>query len=194
MKGNDLPIPAEGFYEAAPSLKKIFINQINIYVTPDQYFTTKSKEIFQKTRLTHHSGKESKKWLPGPNMSYWPQQLNFAVWCATTGCVISHSTLSLPAQVRALYLFHVYFTVRQILFQMGGIQSVSALSGDCTFDQKNNNYDVASYKRICSEFGVDPSCNFRYTRGDNHSLGSVYLPATGSGPFKAPQNEYPGYL
>ena len=36
LKGNDLPIPAEGFFEAAPRLKKIFINQINIYVTPDQ--------------------------------------------------------------------------------------------------------------------------------------------------------------
>ena len=53
-----LPIPAVSFGSAAPSLKKIFNNSIDIYATPDQYFTTKFREIFQKTRLTHHSRKE----------------------------------------------------------------------------------------------------------------------------------------
>ncbi|KAL9955185.1 hypothetical protein ACROYT_G036472, partial [Oculina patagonica] len=73
-KGSSLPIPAVGFHEAAPSLKKIFNSQINIYVTPDQYFTTKLREIFQKTKLKHTSGKESKRWLASQNMAYWPQQ------------------------------------------------------------------------------------------------------------------------
>ena len=71
-----LPIPAVSFHSDAPSLKKIFNNKIDIYATPVQYFTTKFRE---KTLITHRSGKESKKWLAGPNMSYWPQQLNFAV-------------------------------------------------------------------------------------------------------------------
>ena len=107
LKGDSLPIPAVGFHDAAPSLKKIFNDQLNIYVTPDQYFTTKFREIFQKTKLTHHSGKESKTWLAGPNIKYWPQQLNFAVWCATTGCGISReifddsSAIPLPPNVRA---------------------------------------------------------------------------------------------
>ena len=65
--GSSLPIPAVSFDSIAPSLKKIFNNSIDIYATPDQYFTTKFREIFQKTRLTHHSGKESKKWLGGRN-------------------------------------------------------------------------------------------------------------------------------
>ena len=56
--GSSLPIPAVSFDSAAPSLKKIFNNWIDIYATPDQYFTTKFREIFQKTRLTHHSRKE----------------------------------------------------------------------------------------------------------------------------------------
>ena len=56
--GSSLPIPVVSFGSAAPSLKKIFNNSIDIYATPDQYFTTKFREIFQKTRLTHHSGKE----------------------------------------------------------------------------------------------------------------------------------------
>ena len=196
LKGDSLPIPAVGFHDAAPSLKKIFNNQLNIYVTPDQYFTTKFREVFQKTKLTHHSGKESKTWLAGPNMKYWPQQLNFAVWCATTGCGISReifdNNYAMPENVRAFYKFHIYFTVRRILFQMGGIQSISALPGDPTFDQFNNKYDVASYKRICAEFGVDPSSDFRYTAGANHGLGSVYVYASYIGPAKEEGDIYPG--
>ena len=100
-------------------------------------------------------------------MKYWPQQLNFAVFCATQGCGVSReifdSGMNLPPQIRAFYKFHVYFTVRRILFQLGGIQSMSALPGDPPFNQYNNHYDVASYKRICSEFGIDPSSDFRYT-------------------------------
>ena len=57
---SSLPIPTVGFHESAPSLKKIFNNDIKIYVTPDQYFTTKFREVFQKTKLRHTSAKESK--------------------------------------------------------------------------------------------------------------------------------------
>ena len=66
LKGSSLPIPAVSFDSAAPSLKKIFNNSIDIYATLDQYFTVKFREIFQKTRLTHHSGKESKNGLEAP--------------------------------------------------------------------------------------------------------------------------------
>ena len=75
---------------------------------------------------------------------------------------------------------------------MGGIQSISALPGDPTFNQFNNKYDVASYKRICAEFGVDPSSDFRFTRGANHGLGSVYIYVTNIGPDKTSMS-YPGY-
>ena len=68
---------------------------------------------------------------------------------------------------------------------------MSALPGDPTFNQFNNKYDVASYKRICAEFGVDPSSDFRYTSGENHGLGSVYIYASYVGPVKSPTS-YPG--
>jgi len=44
-----LAIPAVPFDGKAPRLKKIFDDAIKIYVTPDQYFTTKFQEIFQDT-------------------------------------------------------------------------------------------------------------------------------------------------
>ena len=75
---------------------------------------------------------------------------------------------------------------------MGGIHSISALPDDPTFDQFNNKYDMPSYKRICAEFGVDPSSDFHFTRGANHGLGSVYVYASYIGPVKEEGDIYPG--
>jgi len=86
----------------------------------------------------------------------------------------------------------VYFTVRRILYQLGGIQSMSALPGDPPFNQYNNHSDVASYKRICSKFGIAPSSDFCFTHRENHGLGSVYVYATGAGPSKT-DYKYPGW-
>ena len=102
------------------------------------------------------TGKEARTWLGGSNM-------NFALWCATTGSSISREILlemQLSSQVRVLFQFHVYFTTRSNLFEMGDIQSVNALLGDLPFSQTNNPYDIPSYKRICSEFRVEPTTDF----------------------------------
>ena len=133
-------------------------------------------------------------------MGYWPQQLHFAHWCATTGCGVrqhllfkdkmkdgtdlTDSELHLPPQIRAILWFHVYFTARRILFQLGGIQSALALPGDSSFSQTDNNYDRASFERFCKEFGVDPSASFRFEKGANHGLGLVYVWFTNKGPVK----------
>ena len=139
----------------------------------------KFRNIFQQTGLTHTASAEAKTWLEGPNMKYWPQQLNFAVFSATQGCGISceifHIGLVLKPQIRAFYQFHVHFTVRRILFQLGGIQSMSALPGDLTFNPFNNHYDVASYNRLCDEFGIVSLSKFCFTHGKNQGLGNIYV-------------------
>ena len=170
-----LPIPAVDFTEPAPSIAKIFNQENRIYAMPDEFFVTKFRDIYQQTRLTHRSSAEAKTWLRGPNIKYWPQQLNFAVFCATQGCGISLEIFDsgLSLQISAFYQFHVYFTIRRVLNQLGGIQSMSALPGDPTFNPLNNHYDVASYKRICAKFGIEPSSDFRFTVGKNHGLGRV---------------------
>jgi len=174
-----LAIPAVNFAETPASLKKILNQPINIYVTPDVVFMRKFREIFQQTKLRYSTVAKSKRWLGGPRMQYWPQQLNFAMFCATQGCRISCEIfdrgMTLLPQIRAFFKFHVYFTVRRILYQLGGIQSISTLPGDPTFDKSNDHYHVASYKRICDEFGVDSSGNFHFTHGANHGLGSIYF-------------------
>ena len=170
-----LPIPAVDFTEPAPGIAKIFNQENRIYATPDEFFVTKFRDIFQQTRLTHTASAEAKAWLRGPNIKYWPQQINFAVFCATQGCGISREIFDggLSQQIKTFYQFHVYFTIRRVLFQLGGPKSMSALPGDPTFNPFNNHYDVASYKRICAEFGIDPSSDFRFTVGKNHGLGRV---------------------
>ena len=50
---------------------------------------------------------------------------------------------------------------------------------------------MASYKRICAEFGINPSSDFRLTKGANHGLGSVYIYLSYSGLEKT-EYDYPG--
>ena len=186
---NPLPISAVDFTESASSIKKMFAGLIKIYATPNSFFQVKLRDIFLQTNIKHYTAAESRAWLSGPNIRYWPQQLNFAVFCATQGCGISREVLELnmPEQIKAFYKFHVYFTVRRILFQMGGIQSMSALPGDPSFNPLNNKYDVASYKRICGEFGISPSSDFRFTGGKNNGLGNVFIwPGPEDGGFGYP--------
>ena len=188
------------------ALKDALVQQ-EIYVTPSDKFKIKFRDIFSDTVITHRSSHESRRWLAGPNFEYYPQQLNFAFYCATTGCGVSRrilfedkmrdgkndltdSELILPPQVRSFFWFHVYFTVRRILFELGGVQNSLPLPGDPAFSQTENKYDIPSFERICAEFGISPNADFRFTRGDNHGLGSVFKYFTYSGYFKTP-SKYP---
>ena len=185
-----LPVPTIAFSAATgQSVADLFNKEMKIYVSPTDYFTTKFRKIFKAPKIKVTSSKYARPWIKGPNMGFWQQQLNFAVWCATTGCGVSRemlfgggSTLELSEQLRTFYQFHVYYTTRKILYEMGGIQSKNALPDSSVFSEISNPYDVASYKRICAEFNVDPSTDFRYTRGKNGGLGTVYIWFTGTGP------------
>ena len=199
QQNKPLPVPAIAFSDSiTQSVGDLFDKQVKIYVTPTDYFPTKFRQIFTKTQIKFTTAKYARKWLAKPDMSFWPQQLNFALWCATTGCGVSremlfsnsNSTLNLSEQIRTFYHFHVYYTTRKILFEMGGIQSKNALPDDPAFNQQDNPYDVASYKRICAEFGIDPSTDFRFTYGQNHGLGYVNIMYS-DGPYAHKQWQYP---
>ena len=78
-----LPVPALGHADKPQTFE---FSNLEIFVTPKDSFKMKFRTIFVDTKLTHHNGKESHRWLNSPGIKYWPQQLNFAVWCATMGC------------------------------------------------------------------------------------------------------------
>ena len=205
-----LEIPAVPFNSETLNTIKDALVQQEIYVTPSEKFKIKFRDIFTDTVITHRSSHESRRWLAGPNFEYWPQTLNFAFFCATTGCGVSRRILfedkmrdgkndltdseaKLPPQVRSFFWFHVYFTVRRILFELGRPQNSLPLPGDTAFSQTENKYDIPSFERICAEFGISPNADFRFTRGNNHGLGSVFEYFTNSGytktPFKYPSKE-----
>ena len=207
-----LEMPAVPFHDEtreSGALKDNLVEQ-EIYVTPSDKFKIKFRDIFTDTVISHRSSHESRRWLAGPNLEYWSQTLNFAFFCATTGCGVSRriliedkmrdgkndltdSELKIPPQVRSFFWFHVYFTVRRILFELGGVQNSLPLPGDTAFSQTENKYDIPSFERICAEFGISPNADFRFTRGDNHGLGSVFEYFSYSGytktPFKYPSKE-----
>ena len=204
-----VPFNSEAASETLNTIKDALVQQ-EIYVTPGEKFKIKFRDIFTDTVITHRSSHESRRWLAGPNFEYWPQTLNFAFYCATTGCGVSRRILfedkmrdgkndltdseaKLPPQVRSFFWFHVYFTVRRILFELGGPQNSLPLPGDTAFNQTENKYDIPSFERICAEFGISPNADFRFTRGDNHGLGCVFEYFTNSGytktPFKYPSKE-----
>ena len=73
----------------------------------------------------------------------------------TTGCGVSSKLLfeddgelRIPKQVRSFLWFHVYFTIRRVIHEFGGIQNSVALPGDSAFNQKKNPYDIPSYERL----------------------------------------------
>ena len=147
-----LSIPAIQFSDKSKTrpLAEALINQ-KIYVTPEKFFSCKFRDIFSHTHIIHNSGRESHKWLSRPEITYWNQQLKFAIFCSTTASGVSNrllfenkmsdgvhdlitdSELHLPNQVRSFLRFHVYHTVRKILNEMG-----VPLPGDPVFNQKNN--------------------------------------------------------
>ena len=99
------PVPAVDFSDnITQSIADIFNKEVKIYVTPTDYFTTKFRQIFTKTQIKFTTAKYARKWLAKPDMGFWPQQLNFTLWCATTGCGVSRemlfpSSLNLSEQI-----------------------------------------------------------------------------------------------
>ena len=190
------PVPAVDFTDnITQSIADLFNKEMNIYVTPTDYFTTKFRKIFTKAKIKVTTAKYARKWLAKPDMSFWQQQLNFALWCATTGCGISREmlfpfSLNLSKQIRTFYHFHVYYTTRKILYEIGGIQSKHALLDNTVFKEDNNPYDIAAYKSICAEFGIDPTTDFRFTYGQNNGLGYVYK-MYDDGPYAFKKCKYP---
>ena len=90
-------------------------------------------------------------------MDWWQCQLNFAVWCATAGCGVSADYhLQFRTFLSGLYSFHVYYTTRRLLVELK-----VALPGDTSYSWYQNAYDARAYKRLCTEFGVAPTTDWR---------------------------------
>ena len=169
LSNNRYPVPGVSFGESANDISDELVN-LDIYVTPTNSFQAKMKNIFKNTIIHFTSGAQANAWLNKPNYRYWPQQLNFAVWCATCGCGISLEEISrYPKIIQGFLKFHVYFTVRRVLYELG-----VPLPDESAFDQTNNIYTKSAFEALRNEFGI-VNADFRFKKGRNHGMGDVYV-------------------
>ena len=141
--------------------------EVAIYHSQRESTTVRFRDVFKNQQIKFTSASECRRWQAGPNWRYWPQQLNLATWCATGGCGVTVGWNDFPPEVRNLLKFHVIFTVRRLLYEMG-----CALPDDTAFDQINNPHNLAAIERIRREFNAPT--DFRNKRGGNGGLGDIH--------------------
>ena len=110
------------------------------------------------------------RWVSNP-MAFYQNQLNFAVYCATTACGVGLDSLNDSNDfVRSVFRFHLYFTTRKILNAIRAPLPIHA-----EFDQTDNNYDETRYNEIKKDYAVRVD-DFKQTRDRNtHGLGTFYI-------------------
>jgi hypothetical protein len=108
--------------------------------------------------------------------AFYQNQLNFAVWCATSGCGVSSEHLSSKQNlIASVYRFHVYYQTRKILEEMS-----CPIPGDQIFNATDNHINMLKYQKLCNEFNVQ-STDFRFKGGENGGLGTMYNYWTNNG-------------
>jgi hypothetical protein len=165
-----------GAQATTPEVSSDALTKPHIQVGSDG-FQTQYPDVFEKYCLPNiSSDKLVQAWNSNP-MQFWQNQVNFAIWCATTGCGVSaqdHLAAKDP-MMQSLYFFHVYYVTRRILDEIQ-----AKLPQDRAWSATNNPYDRVAYERICNEFGVSSHTDWRI-KGPNNGLGRVYFYATNVG-------------
>ena len=118
-------------------------------------------------------------------MRFLQNQLNFAVWCATTGYGVSyedHLSGDIPGFAKSMFMFPVYYQIRRIIFELK-----APLPRDQSWNAFDNSMDAKAYEKICAEFNVDKTTDWRQKLDDNGGLGIIfnYITRTGYKPLKS---------
>lgn len=162
---------ARGVYPPSRNLSQQLTRpSIVVTQTEGSSFEAEYPDVFERYRLPKVASNQIvQRWYNHP-LDFWQNQLNFAVWCATTGCGVSaqdHLQATDPL-LRSLYKFHVYYQIRRILAELN-----IALPQDAAWNALNSPYNSRAYQRICTEFGISTNTDWR-RHGVNHGLGKVY--------------------
>ena len=147
-------------------------------------FKVKFPDVFDKNMLPYvESDALVHSWNYTP-MRFWQNQLNFAVWCATTGCGVSyedHPSGNIPGFAKSMFMFHVYYQIRRIIFELK-----APLPTDQSWNAFDNSMDAKAFEKIWAEFNVDKNTDWRQKLDDNGGLGIIfnYITRTGYLPLK----------
>lgn len=162
-------IPAVDLSSKPDDIKKL-LSSLEVYVTPSQKISVKINDVFQLTPPSFSDISGYTAWMRAPNLKYWSQQLNFAVWCATSGCGIGYDLLKPDTQVASVLRFHVLITVRRILSSLQVPQP-----WDNNFVWDGTRYNNGVYQRLCNEFGVkNPDFRFKGIGTDSDKFSFYY--------------------
>ena len=146
-------------------------SKLKIFVNETDSFQASNLNIFTNYVLSFFNDESIQKWLGSCDMSFYQNQLNFAVWCASSGCGVS-SKDHLNARdnlLASVFKFHFYYQTRKILEEMS-----CPIPGESIFKTMDNNINMIKYKKLCNEFGVRNNTDFRFKGGDNGGLGTMY--------------------
>ena len=133
------------------------IDQI-IFVNQTENFKTTFPDLFQKYQNPSlHTNEPWNTWNHS-SFDWWQCQLNFAVWCASTGCGVSYDDhiINTSNLTNSVYTFHLYYCIARILKELK-----SPLPTEKNFCYYKNPYDKAVYQKICNEFEVSPNTDWR---------------------------------
>ena len=164
-----------GVYE--PSHQFSLVHQ-TITIKPKRSFDVRLPNIWIKYKLPQVKKAEIyDNWIAN-QMQFWQNQLNFAIWCATTGCGVSkldHLRNKDP-MIRSVFRFHTYYQIRRILSEME-----CPLPSDQSFNEMNNIFNKGAFKRICAEFNIpsdsgvqaDFQADFRQKLDPSNGMGAI---------------------
>ena len=142
-------------------------------------FKAKFPDVFDKNMLPYvESDALVRAWNNTP-MRFWQNQLNFAVWCATTGCGVSyedHLSGDIPGFAKSMFMFHVYYQIGRIIFELK-----APLPTDQSWNAFDNSMDAKAYEKICAELNVDKNTDWRQKLDDNGGLGIIFNYITAQG-------------
>src|SRR5271155_1189512 len=65
------------------------LSKLKIDVNENDFFEANSINIFTNYVLSFFNDESIQKWLGSCNMIFYQNQLNFAIWCASSGCGVS---------------------------------------------------------------------------------------------------------
>ena len=161
-------------------LRNALAKSPSIYVSSsDSFISSAYRDIFQGYIIHMDSDEDAKRWTndiyneDNSSMNFYQNQLNFAIWCASTGCGIStrDHLMGGDGLTQSLFRFSVYYQASKILKQLK-----VPLPNDKAFHANNNgNIDVDEYAAICREFGVSKDTDWRFKMGHSQGMGTLFV-------------------
>src|SRR5579872_4122642 len=105
--------------------------KLKIYLNENEFFEARNINILTNYVLTFYNAQLIEKWQAKYDMTFYQNQLNFAVWCANTGCGVSINDHlnSNDKLISSVFRFHVCYQTRKIFEEMS-----CAIPGESIFD------------------------------------------------------------